>query len=334
MRTLRALAVPSLLLSLALPALAQASSKVAAEALFEEGRRLMAANQPGDACPKFAESNRLDPAAGTLLNLGACYEAAGRHASAWATYKEAGSLAQTTGRPELVATAKKRADKLTPKLIRLTVEALEQPGLVVKRDGAPVERAEIGVAIPVDPGEHVVTATAVGKKAFSAKVTAKEEGSTLSVKIPMLEVDPAAAPPAVAPSAPPPSAPSAPPASAPSAPPASSEPGGSTQRTVGWVAGGIGVVGLVAGSLFALSARSKYASSKDLCRADDPNKCSPAGVDERDAARSRGNVATALFAVGVIGVGAGAALVLTAPPEKGAVRVSPTLGGVVVDGSF
>ncbi|MCC6648601.1 MAG: hypothetical protein IT374_23910 [Polyangiaceae bacterium] len=333
MRTLRAVAATSLLLSLALPALAQRSNKVAAEALFEEGRKLMAAKRPGEACPKFAESNRLDPAAGTLLNLGACYEAAGKLASAWSTYKEAGSLAQTTGRTELVATAKKRADKLDARLIRLRVEAAEQADLVVKRDGAEVARAELGVPIPVDPGDHVVTAAAPGKRPFTATVQAKDEGSTLSVKVPVLEADPAAiAPPAPATSAPP----AAPPASSAAAPPPPppAEAGGGTQRTIGWVAGGVGVVGLAAGTLFALSARSKYSSSKDLCRPDDPNRCTQAGVDARDAARSRGNVATALFAVGVIGVGAGAALVLTAPSEKGAVRVSPALGGVVVDGSF
>lgn len=330
--TLRALAASSLLLCLALPALAQGSNKVAAEALFEEGRKLMAASKPAEACPKFAESNRLDPAAGTLLNLGACYEAAGRLASAWATYKEAGSLAQSTGRAEFVATAKKRADKLAPKLIRLTVDATDQPGLVVKRDGAAVERAELGVAIPVDAGEHVVTASAPGKKTFSATVTAKDEGSTLSVKVPMLEVDPTAAAPPPPVSAAPPAPP--PPTASAAPPPPARESGGSGQRTAGWVAGGVGVVGLVAGSVFAMSARSKYDASKDLCRPDDPNKCTPAGVDARDTARSRGNLATALFAVGVIGVGAGAALVLTAPSEKTSVRVSPTVAGLVVDGSF
>ncbi len=332
MRTPRALLASTLACALALPALAQSSNKVAAEALFEEGRRLMSANKPAEACPKFAESNRLDPAAGTLLNLGACYEAAHKYASAWATYKEAGSLAQTTGRGELVTTAKKRADKLTPKLIRLTIEAPQQPGVVVKRDGAPVARAGLGVAIPVDPGEHVVSAEGSGLKPFSTKITAKDEGSSLSVQVPTLEADPSAVPPPApsASSAPPP--PAATTASAP--PPPQGDPPGSTQRTVGWVAGGVGVAGLVAGSVFALSARTKYSSSKDLCRPDDPNKCSAAGLELRDTARSRGNVATALFAVGVLGVGAGAALLLTAPTEKTAVRVSPSLGGVVVDGSF
>ena len=53
---------------------AQGTNKVAAEALFEDGRRLVAAGSFTEACPKFADSERLDPSPGTLLNLASCYE--------------------------------------------------------------------------------------------------------------------------------------------------------------------------------------------------------------------------------------------------------------------
>ena len=54
------------------------SDKAAAEALFDQGVRLMKQNSFSDACPKLEESERIDPAVGTLLYLGECYERVGK----------------------------------------------------------------------------------------------------------------------------------------------------------------------------------------------------------------------------------------------------------------
>src|ERR1044071_5690414 len=69
----------------------------AAQALFEQGRALMARERPEDACPKFEESQRLDPALGTEFNLASCYEKLGKLASAYALFTEVAATAHSTG---------------------------------------------------------------------------------------------------------------------------------------------------------------------------------------------------------------------------------------------
>ncbi len=106
-------AVASAVIALApgAPAFAQgpSSSKVAAESLFEDARQLVTVGKVAEACPKFADSQRLDPSVATLLNLANCWEKLGRTATAWATYREAASAADAAGRKDYLATRKASA---------------------------------------------------------------------------------------------------------------------------------------------------------------------------------------------------------------------------------
>src|SRR5947207_15885135 len=79
---------------------AGAAQKAAAESLFDDALKAMKSGHFTEACPKLEESERIDPAIGTLLYLGECYEKTGRTASAWATFREAASAAQAQGESE------------------------------------------------------------------------------------------------------------------------------------------------------------------------------------------------------------------------------------------
>ena len=106
----------------------------AAEALFREGRDLIAKGKYDEACPKFAASQRLDPGYGTLWNLADCLSRSGRTASAWAAFREAADTARKAGQADREAKATRRAADIEPKLERMTISVKEQvPGMVIKR---------------------------------------------------------------------------------------------------------------------------------------------------------------------------------------------------------
>ena len=168
---------------------AQSSNQVAAEALFREARKLLDAGQFREACDKLEASRRLDPAAGTLLNLARCREKLGQTATAWAAYHEAIRAAKATGQTEREKVARERAAALEPTLPRMTVTVSAEARAVnaqVRRDGVIVPQELWGVTVPVDPGEHSVDATAAGKKPWGIKANLQERG-VANITVPALE---------------------------------------------------------------------------------------------------------------------------------------------------
>ena len=159
---------------LATPAAANDTQR--AEKLFQEARALMAQNKIADACVKFEESNKADPALGTQLNLASCWEKLGKTASAWALYNQIASSAKDS-RAQFAA---QHAAQLQPTLSKLTVTA--PPSARVTVDGAALPAASYGVAVPVDPGYHIIDA-ASGDKHFHRDVTVGANATSVTVAI-------------------------------------------------------------------------------------------------------------------------------------------------------
>jgi hypothetical protein len=267
---------------------AEGRDPVAAQALFDDARRLMASGQSAEACPKFAESQRLDPGIGTAFNLADCYEKTGRIASAWALFLEVVSQARASGEADREAAAKTRASRLEPRLpkLRIRVNAESRlPGLEITRDGVSVGQAQWDSVVPVDPGPHEVIAKAPGRQTYSRTVKA-EESVVLDFELPVLAVG---------------TEPEAKPAAAGTVAHEDVEKKHAGSGPSGWVygLGAVGIVGLGVGTTFAFMAMSDNKSSKEHCNtAVQPNQCDPEGLDARDSALKKGNVATAAFAIG------------------------------------
>ncbi len=139
-----------------------------AEGLFNAAKQLQNAGQLADACPMFAESQRLAAGVGVTLHLANCYEHTGKPASAWAQFRQAEALARARGDEKRAGLAHVRAQALEAKVNRLTVvitAAAPQDDRRVLVDGAPLPPERWNVSLAVDPGDHVVTLDRPGRAA-------------------------------------------------------------------------------------------------------------------------------------------------------------------------
>lgn len=335
------------LAALARPALAQPSAQkaAAAQALFEDAMVLIDHGDPAAACPKLEEAQRLDPGMATQFRLAECYEKAGRPASAWALFLAVAESARLAHSPERETFARQRAAALAPTLARMTVSVTAPvaalPGLQIQRDGIVVEKELWGVAVPVDPGAHVVVVTATGKQRWEGKGTAGPNSLRLAVTVPMLEDTLKSGP--IEPS--------------PSAAPPPSEPRSERRSLVpALVIGGVGVAGIgVGAALLAASAGALTdAKTKSAELRGNGQSCSPAfanfaGADACNALASTTakvdtlhNVALVPLIVGGAAIGGALLCVLwpaSAPKSDAAgVRAAPMLGrgegGLLLSGSF
>jgi hypothetical protein len=157
-------AIASVIVLIGRPALAQqdpghrTDRKAAAQVLFDDARALMDRGEHAQACPKLEVAASLYEGSGVLLNLGNCYERLGRTASAFRTFGKAGAIAARLERPEDEAETRRRQAALEPRVARIVLRvAHDVPGLVVKDNGAIVDRGAWGGPLAVDPGTHTLS---------------------------------------------------------------------------------------------------------------------------------------------------------------------------------
>jgi hypothetical protein len=305
------------------PAAAAGSQAAAAEALFDEGLKLYDAGRYGEACDKFAESQRLAPARGTLLNVARCLEKTGKTATAWAIYREVVGLAHREGDAQRERVASSRESALRDHLASLSIVVPSESkvdGLVIKRDGTVIAQAEWGVVVPVDPGPHEVEISAPGHVARTDTVVVSAESKMVETVAPLALVD---ASPAPAPA-------SAPVTNAQRAEEPKSQLG--AQRVSALAAGAVGLLAVGAGAYFGAKASSRWSDAQAHCPQD---RCDAAAVTLSHDAGTLASDATVAFVVAAVSLATGATLWLTAPTSApsstGArVRVVPTAGGAAL----
>jgi hypothetical protein len=269
-----------------------AADSAAAAALFAEALRLLGEGRVTDACPKLEESQKLDPAAGTGLNLGDCFERMGRTASAYGAFDEAGALARRAGDAPRAQEAARRRGQLEPKLARIlvTVPAASRiAGLIVLRNGRPLGAGQWDMAVPVDPGRHRIEAKAPGRRPWKVTVQVDPAPGTLRLTIPELPADETA----------------------------SASPNGRPgQRIAAIVVGSAGIAALATGGGFAIAAAVKKDESLKHCLPGDPNRCYAKGIVLRNESLTYADTSTVLASVGGVAFLTGGLLLLTAGSSR------------------
>jgi hypothetical protein len=264
----------------------------AAQALFDEGLSLMAEQRYELACAKFERSLLLDDGVGTRFRLGDCYEKLGRTASAWFLYGRVVDLCAERHDAEREAYARARRDAVETRLARLTVRVVRpSAGLSVARNGVVLPAELYGSAVPVDPGNYVITAEAPGFVSTTLRVSVPEGPAALVVEVPELELIAAATP-----------AQTSPPFTSRAREPASAADDRIRHkkrlRSGAWITAGAGGAAVLTGGVYWAAGFSAWSRSRRSC---DGTRCSEReGADLSERAVRHGRTGTAWIAGGAV----------------------------------
>lgn len=264
----------------------------AAAALFVQARAWMKAARYDDACRAFENSQRLDPASGTLLNLGVCRQAQGRTKSAYLAYQSGLALSRVEQNTEGERIARECIAKLEPSLTFVVLSVrFPRLTLAVRLDGVAVDPSSWGKAVPIDPGSHEVESSGPDQDTWSTTFSVTGPVvKTLDVQSPNLKpsnrqsVAPALPAPRRTPKPSPPTAPAPPP------------------RWPLLAAVGAAGVGVLGAGYFGLAAQREWDTRNDHCT---DGHCDRAAVtaSKRAARYARcADVAAGLAALGGVAI--------------------------------
>lgn len=298
-----------LLVVLALTAGANADER--AEELFEQGLEAMLAGRYDEACPALRESYDLEPLAGALFTVAECEARWGELATALGHYREylvrfarmkPEERAKQRGRDEVAAAQVTALQGVVPTLT-LHLPASAPADVVVRFDDALLDHANVGNAMPVNPGEHVVTVTRADG-AVSTQRVVLEPGNRreLTLQIPAAVV------------------------------PIEPEPPPKEQAfdtmPLALAAAGVALVGVAVGAGTGIAAAVDKGTIDEHCVG---TACDPEGLEAADSAQTLALVSTIGFGVAGAAAVAAAVLWLMAPsddeaPEAGGPGVAVSWG--------
>ena len=330
--------------------------RAAAEALAVTASALVRKGELHAGCAKFAASAQIDPTARRFLNLADCQLKAGLTATAWLSFVEARERAERIGDRELSRSARRTIEQLQDSLGHIEIvvpDIADLSGLEIRRDGVLLPESARGLAVAVDPGPHQIAVQAPGRRPWSTQLSLGPGSTTVTITVPVLDVDPENPVIDVAEAIPENArlveddrlpirvfSGTALPTPDPPAPQPSDPDVGRTQRTIAWMLGGVGVVSLGASVGLAIAAKSTKSDLETLCTA---GTCPAWAADPLSRYQSQATAANVFLGLGIASLAGAAVVYLTAPSPgertlTSSLRVAPVLGqgnaGVLAAGNF
>jgi hypothetical protein len=273
-----------------------------ARALAENGDAEFAKGRCDRAVPLWQQAESLFPAPTLLLRVARCEALLGHVVVATATLQRLLDQQLPTDAPEAFTDAREEATRSLPRLrariATLRVDVTGEGGVVQVDDAA----VRAGEPLPVDPGPHSVRVRA-GDATWESNVTLGD-GETRAVSVNVVSRR---------------------------APPETP-----TQRKVGYVVGGAGLVAVVVGSIVGATALATASSLGGSCGAD-RTQCPPSAQSDIDSLRTRSLLADLALGGGAALVIAGAVVTFTSPASREPpvrLEIVPTVGGLAVHGAF
>ncbi|MDC3956765.1 hypothetical protein [Polyangium jinanense] len=274
------------------------------------------------ACPAFKVAYREEPRPSTLFWLATCYDKWGRIATAAVHYDEyltafeqLSDLEQKAERDnEEAASARRHAlEAKIPKVILRVPRNAPATTRVLRKslEGGPPLEVRIGVPLPIDPGEHVLTTEIPGRPSVFTKFRLKEgENQVIDVVMPPATEtgEPTKTATALQP--------------VPSRFP-KLDSGISGRRVAAYTLGGLGAVGIAGGLVMGIITWAQKEPIEKNCLPTNPKICNTTGVGAKQTAAITGMMSNVALPVGVALLGTGIALYFTEPPPSNFGKLGP-----------
>jgi len=291
---------------------------------FRQALSLEVAGNYEKALSLFKEVAQVKSSPAVRFHIGTCEEKMGDWVQAVGSYRLALHEGQQQSAKDVIDAAQEALTALEPKIPKMTIVRGDGAAVAkVELDGRALGGASVGTPMPVNPGPHVIKASAPGRQSITVEVTVAEK-ETKQVDLVL-----------------PPGSPDASPAGGAGTGDTSrtadaAEPSGvSPMKIAGFVSVGVGVVSLGVAGVFFLMRQGAISDLDDQCGAD-RQQCPPAAESTFDDGQTYSTVATATFIGGLGAAALGTVLILAAPkrsPQKVGVVAGVTTtgftGGVV-----